>query len=202
MIDPAAYIRAFPAFPHPIDDAAPWAITGRAETLIASLLPRLDAAYRRVGPCAIHASATVEHGALLKGPVVVGPGCFVAAGSLLRGGCWLEAGCVVGPGVELKSSLVFSGAKLAHFNFVGDSLIGRDVNIEAGAIIASHRNEADDKRIRIRVAEGVIETGVTKFGALVGDGVRVGANAVVAPGALLAPGSVVPRLGLVDQSPG
>ncbi len=94
---------------------------------------------------------------------------------------------------------MFAGSKIAHLNFVGDSIIGSDVNIEAGAVIANYRNELDDKTIRIAFEGDVIDTGVTKFGALIGDGARIGANAVVAPGALLKPGRKVGRLQLEDQ---
>lgn len=94
---------------------------------------------------------------------------------------------------------MLAGSKLAHFNFVGDSIIGERVNIEAGAIIANYRNELDGALIRIRYGDQVIDTGVNKFGALVGDGCKIGANAVIAPGALLLPDSRVPRLALVDQ---
>jgi len=66
-------------------------------------------------------------------------------------------------------------------------------------VIANRRNERDDPHIRLRVGQHVVDTGVESFGALVGDGSRIGANAVIAPGALLAPRSVVPRLGLIDQ---
>jgi bifunctional N-acetylglucosamine-1-phosphate-uridyltransferase/glucosamine-1-phosphate-acetyltransferase GlmU-like protein len=59
----------------------------------------------------------------------------------LRAGVWLGEGCVVGPGAELTSSFLFAGSKLAHFNFVGDSILGNDVNLEAGSIVANHRNE-------------------------------------------------------------
>jgi bifunctional N-acetylglucosamine-1-phosphate-uridyltransferase/glucosamine-1-phosphate-acetyltransferase GlmU-like protein len=107
--------------------------------------------------------------------------------------------CIIGPAVELKTAFMFSGAKAAHLNVFGDSLIGADANLEAGSIVANYRNELDDKMIRIRLGERVIETGVDKFGALIGDGARIGANAVIAPGAVLSPGARVARLGLVDQ---
>jgi acetyltransferase-like isoleucine patch superfamily enzyme len=74
------------------------------------------------------------------------------------------------------------------------------VNVEAGAMIANYRNERADKRIRIRVEGQEIDTGVDKFGALIGDHARIGANAVIAPGAILRPGAIVKRLSLVDQS--
>jgi bifunctional N-acetylglucosamine-1-phosphate-uridyltransferase/glucosamine-1-phosphate-acetyltransferase GlmU-like protein len=117
----------------------------------------------------------------------------------LRGGCWLERDCIVGPGAELKSSFLFANSKLAHFNFVGDSVLGADVNLEAGSIICNRRDERADKEVRVRIDGRLHRTGRASFGALVGDGTRIGANAVVAPGAVLARGSVLRRAGLFDQ---
>jgi bifunctional N-acetylglucosamine-1-phosphate-uridyltransferase/glucosamine-1-phosphate-acetyltransferase GlmU-like protein len=117
----------------------------------------------------------------------------------LRGGVLLDEGAVVGPSVEVKTSLLLEGARIAHLSFVGDSILGSGVNIEAGAMIANHRNERADKAIHVRIAGARHPTGVEKFGALVGDRSRIGANAVLAPGTILAPDSIVPRLALVDQ---
>ena len=202
-IDIPAFIGRFTASPlADWADLEPWRLTARAETIIETLLAGLGPEFQTSGGVAIHGTAQVEAGVTLKAPAVVGPGCFLAAGAYLRGGVWLEADCSIGPGCELKSSFAFRGTRLAHFNFVGDSLLGEDVNLEAGSIIANHRNERDDKRIRVRGPAGLVDTGVEKFGALLGDGCRIGANAVIAPGALLARGSVVPRLGHLDQEAG
>ncbi len=179
----------------------PWDVTAQSAALVAAALSQLDGDYRITGEQAIHATATVEPGTTLKGPLILGPRALVAAGAYLRGGVFLGADCVVGPACEVKSSFLFDGAKIAHLSFVGDSILGARVNVEAGAIIANYRNELDDKRIRIRHKGGVIDTGREKFGALVGDDARIGANAVIAPGALIERGSRVPRLGLVDQHP-
>ncbi|WP_085687338.1 MULTISPECIES: DapH/DapD/GlmU-related protein [unclassified Pseudomonas] len=176
-----------------------WLITHDCENQVLALLDRLGTGYRRSGHCAIHESAFVEDGAVLKGPIIIGEGSFVAAGAYLRGGVYLGNNCIVGPSCEVKSSILLAGSKLAHFNFVGDSLIGERVNIEAGAIIANYRNELDGVDIKIRYADSVIETQVNKFGALVGDDCKIGANAVIAPGAILPPHTHVPRLGLIDQ---
>lgn len=178
----------------------PWAITAEAAALVAAHIARLDGSYRVADGVAIHVSAAVEAGATVKAPAIIGPGCLVAATAYLRGGCWLEADCTVGPGAELKSAFLFAGAAAAHFNFVGDSLLGAGVNLEAGAVIANHRNEAPDRPIVLRFGGRRIETGTRKFGALVGDNARIGANAVIAPGAVIARNAVVPRLGLVDQA--
>jgi bifunctional UDP-N-acetylglucosamine pyrophosphorylase / glucosamine-1-phosphate N-acetyltransferase len=179
----------------------PWLLTDRAPEHIRAAFGRLDGAYRLVGDTAVHQTAQIESGAMIKGPVVIGPRCFVSGSALLRGGVFLEEDCIVGPAVELKATFVFKGSKVAHLSFVGDSILGSDVNLESGSVIANYRNELADKRIRISWAGRVIDTGVVKFGALVGDGSRVGANAVIAPGALLPRDSRVGRLVLVDQYP-
>ncbi|WP_434627472.1 transferase [Pseudomonas sp. Z6-14] len=176
-----------------------WLVSQDCENQILALLAGLGAGYRRHGDCAIHESAVVEQGAVLKGPIIIGEGSFVAAGAYLRGGVYLGSNCIVGPSCEMKTSFMLGGSKLAHFNFVGDSLIGEGVNFEAGAIIANYRNELNGADIKIRHGDNVIVTGVKKFGALVGDGCQIGANAVIAPGALLRPNTHVPRLGLIDQ---
>lgn len=178
-------------------DQPPWAWTQAAEAIVRALIAGCGDDYAIQDEVAVHASAGVEPGAALKGPAIIGPECFVASSALLRGGCWLDRGCIIGPAAELKTTFMFAGSKLAHLNFVGDSVLGADVNIEAGAMIANYRNERADKRIRI----GHIDTGVEKFGALAGDHARIGANAVIAPGALLAPRAIVPRLSLIDQAP-
>jgi len=86
------------------------------------------------------------------------------------------------------------------FNFIGDSIIGSDVNFEAGSITANHFNERNDKRIFIKHNSDLIETNSTKFGSLVGDGSKVGANAVLSPGTILPKNTLVKRLELVDQT--
>jgi UDP-N-acetylglucosamine diphosphorylase / glucose-1-phosphate thymidylyltransferase / UDP-N-acetylgalactosamine diphosphorylase / glucosamine-1-phosphate N-acetyltransferase / galactosamine-1-phosphate N-acetyltransferase len=184
-------------------DAVPWELTASIDARMREAIATLDARdWQRQGDTAIHRTATVEPGAQLKGPIVIGPACFVSATALLRGGVWLAERCSVGPGCELKSSWLGAGSKLAHLSFIGDSVIGSDVNFEAGSIVANHRNERDDKRIRVHIDGALHTLEITKFGAMVGDRVRIGANAVLAPGTLLAANSVVPRLSSIDQENG
>jgi len=141
----------------------------------------------------------IERGAVVKGPAIIGPNAFVAATAYLRGGVYLSDNCVAGPACEIKSSFLFSGSKAAHLSFVGDSLIGADVNIEAGAVVANYRNEFEDKAIRISIDGEKIETGVKKFGALIGDSTRIGANAVISPGTILDSKSIVARGAIIEQ---
>lgn len=184
-------------------DLAPWALVSQAPAIVRQLLTQLPADdYRIDDEVAVHRTATVEAGALLKGPLIIGPECFIAAGSLLRGGCWVDARCIIGPGAELKTTFMFSGSKLAHFNFVGDSVLGHGINLEAGSIVANYRNERVDKEVLVRVDGALQRTGCDKFGALLGDQCRIGANAVLAPGAVLAPASIVRRGQVFDGEEG
>jgi UDP-N-acetylglucosamine diphosphorylase / glucose-1-phosphate thymidylyltransferase / UDP-N-acetylgalactosamine diphosphorylase / glucosamine-1-phosphate N-acetyltransferase / galactosamine-1-phosphate N-acetyltransferase len=155
--------------------------------------------FERRGTIAVHPTATVEAGAVVKGSAVIGAECFIANGAYLRGGVWLDERCTIGPGSELKSSFMFSGSKLAHLNFVGNTILGSEVNLEAGCVVANHRNERIDKQIRVRIGPKLYSTGVEKFGALVGDRVKIGANSVLAPGTLIRPDQIIPRLSLIDQ---
>lgn len=179
---------------------APWHTVTNAEAIVRTWISTLSSTeYAIDGDVAVHRSAQVETGAILKGPLVIGPDCFVASGAYLRGGCWLDACCILGPGAELKTSFMLTGSKLAHFNFVGDSILGADVNLEAGSIVCNYRNERTDKEIWVRLDGQLQRTGCTKFGGLLGDHSRLGANAVLAPGALLRPATVVRRATLLDQ---
>ncbi|MGC6373009.1 LpxA family transferase [Pseudomonas sp. K2I15] len=195
MIRLCDYIQDFSRSPlQPWSELAPWDLVIQAPAIVRQLLSQLDPqAYDIRDEVAVHRTAIVEPGAVLKGPLIVGAHCFIAAGAYLRGGCWVDEHCIFGPGAELKTSFVFSGSKLAHFNFVGDSVLGRGVNLEAGSIVANYRNERDDKEVQVRIDGQLQRTGCDKFGALLGDQCRVGANAVLAPGAVLAAGSVVRR---------
>lgn len=196
-----SFIPAFSASPlAPWASYAPWELTSQSEAIVRQLIASLPAAvYQIDGDVAVHTTAIVEPGAILKGPLILGPKCFVAAGAYLRGGNWVDKDCIFGPGAELKSSFVFAGTKLAHFNFVGDSVLGSDVNLEAGSIICNYRNERPEKEILVRIGADLHRTGRHKFGAMVGDHCRVGANAVIAPGAILQAGSIVRRASLRDD---
>jgi UDP-N-acetylglucosamine diphosphorylase / glucose-1-phosphate thymidylyltransferase / UDP-N-acetylgalactosamine diphosphorylase / glucosamine-1-phosphate N-acetyltransferase / galactosamine-1-phosphate N-acetyltransferase len=195
------YVRRIETSPfHSLAGEAPWALTGILVDLLTRWMRNPPSGYAVSDGIAVHETATIEEGAVVKAPTVVGARAFVAAHAYVRGAVYLGEGCIVGPSVELKTCVMFPRSKVAHLSFVGDSILGEGVNCEAGCVIANHRNERDDKRIRIRLGAEVIDTGVEKFGALLGDGVRVGANAVIAPGAILAPGTIVPRLALIEQT--
>lgn len=199
-IDLSALIEeVYAVFPSLLPAGEPWDITAQAGKLITDAMDSLDNEFIISEQVAIHRQATIESGVVLKGPLIVSKGCFIAAHAYLRGGVFLAEGVTVGPGCEIKSSFIFSRSALAHFNFVGDSIVGSYVNMEAGSILANHYNEREDKEISVWWNDQVLPTGSIKFGALVGDYTRIGANAVTSPGTILPCRSVVGRLELVSQ---
>jgi NDP-sugar pyrophosphorylase family protein len=193
------FVAVASRFPGDISALRPWQVIGQMEDLVREALHRLPDGFRRLGEVAVHHSAVIHDSAVLTGPVVVSARCRVGPAAVLRAGTWLDEEVTVGPHSEVKSSLLFTCSAAAHRNYVGDSIIGQDVNLEAGAVLANHFNERTDKRIFVRIDGQAVDTGLTKFGAVLGDGTRIGANAVTSPGTLLPPHTVVPRLGLVDQ---
>jgi NDP-sugar pyrophosphorylase family protein len=178
----------------------PWEITARANQIILEKIKTLSTDDFIVrDEIAVHRTATIEQYSVLKGPMIISQNCFIASHSYLRNGVFLDEGVSIGPGCEVKSSFIFSNSVLAHFNFVGDSILGSRVNLEAGAVIANHFNERREKQIAVKVNNEIIQTTVSKFGALLGDDVKIGANAVLSPGSILPPHTVVDRLQLITQ---
>lgn len=164
-------------------------------------IENLSSDYRVTDGIAIHETATVEPGAVLKAPCIIGASCFVAAYAYLRGGVWLGQNVIIGPSSEIKSSFICANSKAAHFNFIGDSILGENVNIEAGAILANFRNEWKVREIICFDGAQYWRAGQDKFGSLIGDGTRIGANAVLAPGTIIKKDAVIKRLALIDQIP-
>lgn len=164
-------------------------------------MPTLGNDYKIDNGVAIHRTAVLGHDVTIKAPAIIGPDCFVGTHSYLRGGVYMVMGAKVGISCEIKQSMIMNNSAVAHFNFIGDSIIGNNVNFEAGSITANHYNERVDKNIFVTYDGRRISTRVNKFGALVGDDCRVGANAVTSPGTLLSPGTIVGQWQLIEQNP-
>ena len=198
MIDIDTFITGFSA---KINDQGkePWELVQKFNRIFKEIIESLGDEFIIDNQVAIHKNAVIEDGVVLKGPVIIGENCFVGANAYLRNGVYLGNDVKIGTGCEIKSSLIFDGSSIAHFNFIGDSIIGSSVNFEAGSITANHFNERDHKDIYVLHEGAVTNTGVHKFGALVGDHSKIGANAVLSPGTILNKSSIVKRLELVEQ---
>ncbi|MEO5980103.1 MAG: DapH/DapD/GlmU-related protein [Chryseolinea sp.] len=198
MVNIAQYIKRFNEV-FSFYSKSPWEAPENIEIMLIEKIKSLSPDYKVTGDTAIHKSARIEEHVIMKGAMIIGPGCFIGAHAYLRGGIFLDERAVVGPGCEVKTSFLFAGSALAHFNFVGDSIVGSSVNMEAGSIIANYHNDREDKAIHVLYGGEKIKLPVIKFGAVVGDGTKIGANAVLSPGTILEQGSVVGRLELVRQ---
>ncbi len=193
----APFLVRFPSLDPVIE---PWTLTTDLPQFVEQFASLLDLTeFEKTAGILVHREATIETGAIIKPPAIISAACFIASTAYLRGGVVLDHGVTVGPGCELKSTIVMASSSVAHLSFVGDSIIGSDVNIEGGVVVANHFNELLEQEITVHAGGEGIRTRVTKFGALVGDHSRIGANAVLSPGTVLPPHSVVPRLTLVDQ---
>src|SRR5687768_3909710 len=122
----ASFQRVFPE--HVLK--SPWSITQKLEEILLEKIKSCGDEFIVDGNVAIHKTAKVENGVVLKGAVYISENCFVGAHAYLRGGVFLDRNVIVGPGCEVKSTIILERSALAHFNFAGDSIIGSNVNME------------------------------------------------------------------------
>lgn len=132
---------------------------------------------------AIGRGVLIEAGALIKSPAIIGDGTEVRQGAYLRGYCLVGKRCVVGHVTEVKHSIFLNDAKAGHFAYLGDSILGNQVNLGAGTKLANLRFTGGE--VGVRTPHGVVATGLRKFGAIMADGVQTGCNSVTNPGTLL-----------------
>lgn len=131
----------------------------------------------------------VEEGALIKGPAIIGKNCFIAHGAYIRENVILGDNVKIGHATEVKNSIILNDTNISHFNYVGDSLVGGNVNFAGGAITANFR--LDGANIIVKHDGEEFETGLAKFGAIIGDNSRIGVNSVLNPGTILSKNSKI-----------
>jgi NDP-sugar pyrophosphorylase family protein len=180
-------------------DLLPWEIINELDKLLDKKFCSLGDDYEISGDTAIHKTAVVEQNVIFKGRIIIDENAFIGANAYLRGPVYIGKSAKIGPGSEIKQSVIFDETAVAHFNYIGNSIIGKRINFEAGSICANHYNERKDKKITVLFNDQIIKTNTTKFGSLVGDDSRIGANAVLSPGTILSKESIVKRLELVEQ---
>lgn len=131
----------------------------------------------------VGAGTTIEEGVFIRGKAIIGKDCFIGHGAYLRDGVILGDNVHIGHGCEIKQSIILNDSAVAHLSYIGDSMLGGDINVGGGATTANFR--FDKKPIRIKVGNETIDTGLVKFGAVIGDGAMIGVNAVLNPGTIL-----------------
>jgi len=131
----------------------------------------------------------VENGATIKGPAWIGRDCEIRSGCYIRENVIIGNGVVLGNSCEFKNSLVFNEAQVPHFNYVGDSILGYKVHLAAGVILSNVR--LDRQPIQLHINGEMFQTGLRKFGAIVGDQAEIGCNSVLSPGTLIGRRSLI-----------
>ncbi|SEQ49075.1 bifunctional sugar-1-phosphate nucleotidylyltransferase/acetyltransferase [Natrinema salaciae] len=184
-----------------LDVGRPWELLEANEWKLAALEGRLDGDVSEdatlEGPVVVEAGATVEPGVVIEGPALVREGAEVGPNAYVRGATLIGPDAEVGHSVEIKNSVVSRGTSVSHLSYVGDSVLGRDVNVGAGTNVANLRH--DDADIKFTVKGERVSTGRRKFGVVAGDEVKTGINTSLTPGLRLETGATTTPGETVDR---
>jgi len=131
----------------------------------------------------------VEDGVMIKGPAIIGRNCQIRHNAYFRENVIVGDDCIVGNSSELKNAILFNGAVAPHFNYVGDSILGYKTHLGAGVILSNFKSFPGN--ITVELDGKPFDTGLRKFGALLGDGAEVGCNAVLNPGSIIGRGAMI-----------
>lgn len=180
----------------------PWRALGKPLTnFVESCIQKIDISERIKGNVSSQAylenkdqiviceGAVVEAGAYISGPTFIGPNAIIRHGAYVRGSVYVSEGAVVGHTTECKGSIFLPFAKAAHFNYVGDSILGYDCNLGAGTKLANLK--MNHKNIIIALDNKKVDTGLKKFGAILGNRAQTGCNSVTNPGSIMLPEAVL-----------
>ena len=149
----------------------------------------MDGAYLIGDDIQIGKGSVIEPGAYITGPTIIGEDTVIRNGAYIRGNVLVGDHCVVGHTSELKGSIMLDGSGAPHFNYVGDSILGNNVNLGAGTKLSNLKMTKDT--VKVKIADQAYDTGLRKFGAILGDRAESGCNSVLNPGTLIGPGSLI-----------
>ena len=162
----------------------PWQALKGIQDLILSLGSALGEEYTEISPTVwVHKTATVAPTAYLGAPCIIGAGTEVRHCAFIRGSALVGKNCVVGNSVELKNVILFDNVQVPHFNYVGDSILGYKSHMGAGSVTSNVKS--DSSLVTVKDGNARMETGLKKFGAMLGDFVEVGCNSVLNPGTVV-----------------
>ena len=162
----------------------PWEALSSLGTAIRALGENLGRDYRQEAPGIwVHRTARVASNTCLEGCCILGPGAQVRHGGYLRGSVLLGENALVGNSSEVKNAVFFDGAKAPHYNYVGDSILGRDAHLGAGTILSNLKS--DQSSVTVLWEGQKLYTGLRKCGSFLGDGAEVGCGSVLNPGSVL-----------------
>lgn len=163
----------------------PWEVLPHIEEFVIKLgesLPKNEYANPAKGMW-IHKSAKIAPTAGIIAPVIIGPKAEIRHGAFIRGKVIIGEEAVVGNSSELKNVILSDHVQVPHYNYVGDSILGYKAHMGAGSITSNVKS--DKGLVKVHAEDGDIETGLKKFGAMIGDNVEVGCGSVLNPGTVI-----------------
>jgi bifunctional UDP-N-acetylglucosamine pyrophosphorylase/glucosamine-1-phosphate N-acetyltransferase len=170
-----------------LDVGRPWELLEANEWKLGDLDRRVDGEVRGDaelrGDVVVEEGAVIEPGVVIEGPVLVRSSAEIGPNAYVRGATLVGEDCHIGHGVELKNSVVMAGANVPHLSYVGDSLLGTDVNLGAGTQVANLRHDGGDVKQTVKGER--VSTGRRKYGVVAGPGAKTAINASLAPGVVL-----------------
>lgn len=163
----------------------PWQALKRIKDFIISSGENLDEnEYKEIQPQIwIHKTVVVASSALISAPCIIGSDTEIRHGAFIRGSVLIGRNCVIGNSTEIKNSILFDNVQVPHYNYVGDSILGYKAHMGAGSITSNVKS--DKTLVNVRYGDKIIETGLKKFGAILGDNTEIGCNAVLNPGTIV-----------------
>lgn len=164
----------------------PWEILPMIKDFIVKIsenLPKDE--YEEIKPQVwIHKEAKVFDSAYIDGPTIVQKGVQIRHCAFIRGSVIIGENSVVGNSTEVKNAIIFNDVQIPHFNYVGDAILGYKAHMGAGSIISNIKSDKTNVVVKSDNGEK-IETGLRKFGAIIGDFVEIGCNSVLNPGTII-----------------
>lgn len=146
--------------------------------------------------------AKISDKATILPPTIIGHGTEVRPGAFIRGSALIGDGAVIGNSTEIKNAVIFDGAQLPHYNYVGDSILGYKAHLGAGAVISNFK--LDHSSVNVKMGDEKMNTGLRKFGALMGDFAESGCNSVINPGTIIGRNTIIypltPLRGVIPEN--
>lgn len=174
----------------------PWEALAKLKSFILEYAGQLSGDYERISEFVwIGKGTVVEKSVLIKGPAIIGRDCELRHSAFIRENVLIGDQVVVGNSTEIKNSILMTRAQAPHFNYVGDSILGFKAHIGAGVILSNLKSTGGT--VRVIYNNETIETGLRKFGAILGDNAEVGCNSVLNPGTVIGKNSIVYPLSAV-----
>lgn len=168
----------------------PWEALTKIKDFIFEYAKNLPRDFERINEFIwVGKGTTIEKNVLIKGPAIIGYNCEIRHSAYIRDNVIIGNNVVIGNSSEIKNSILFNKVQVPHYNYVGDSILGYKAHLGAGTITSNLKS--DGTLVKVKYGTDIVETGLRKFGAIVGDSAEVGCNSVLNPGTIIGKDSIV-----------